>query len=113
MEKYLPQYFFLRIILVILEYYSLKKEKMAAAKDNQELIVRQSQLQRSIELFHLFGIKPSLQEVCRLSQILTQFIFDGDHKSADIKQFEKVMGITQHTTNVATKEVTDLLTQKQ
>ena len=86
---------------------------MAAPKDRDDLIVRQSQMERSIELFHLFGIKPSLQEVCRLSQILTQFIFDGDHKSADIKQFEKVMGITQHTTNVVKKEVIDLLTQNQ
>jgi hypothetical protein len=86
---------------------------MAAAATKDEMIVRQSQMERSIELFHLFGIKPSLQEVCRLSQILTQFIFDGDHKSADIKQFEKVMGITQHTTNVVKKEVIDLLTQNQ
>ena len=86
---------------------------MAAAKDNQELIVRQSQLQRSIELFQLIGIKPSVREVCRLSQILTDFIFNGDYNSADIKKFEEVMGITQHTTNVAKKKVTDLLTQNQ
>jgi hypothetical protein len=86
---------------------------MAAAKDNQELIVRQSQLQRSIELFHLIGIKPSVREVCRLSQILTQFIFDGDVNNPDIKKFEDAMGITQHTTNVAKKKVTDLLTQNQ
>ena len=86
---------------------------MAAAKDNQELIVRQSQLQRSIELFQLIGIKPSIREVCRLSQILTQFIFDGDVNNPDIKKFEEVMDITQHTTNVAKKKVTDLLTQNQ
>lgn len=86
---------------------------MAQAKDNQEMIVRQSQMERAIEMFHLLNIKPSVQEVCRLSQILTQFIYDGDYKSADIKQFEKVMGITQHSTNVVKKEVIDLLTQKQ
>lgn len=86
---------------------------MAAAKDNQELIVRQSQLQRSIELFHLIGIKPSVREVCRLSQILTQFIFDGDVNNPEIKKFEEVMGITQHTTDVAKKKVIDLLTQNQ
>jgi hypothetical protein len=85
---------------------------MAQAKDNQELIVRQSQLQRSIELFQLIGIKPSVREVCRLSQILTEFIFNWDVNNKDIKQFEKAMGITQHTTNVATKELIDLLTQK-
>jgi|LakMenEpi03Aug12_release.lakeMendotaPanAssembly.Ray.scaffolds.fasta_scaffold349270_4 hypothetical protein len=70
---------------------------MAAAKDNQEVIVRQSQLQRSIELFQLLNIKPSVREVCRLSQILTQFIFDGDINNNDIKQFEKVMGIKPHS----------------
>lgn len=73
---------------------------MAVAKDNQELIVRQSQLQRSIELFTLLGIKPSVQEVCRLSQILTQFIYDGDVKNPDILQFQKVMGIKPHSTPI-------------
>jgi hypothetical protein len=70
---------------------------MAVAKDNQELIVRQSQLQRSIELFTLLGIKPSVQEVCRLSQILTQFIYDGDVNNEDIKKFQKAMGIKPHS----------------
>lgn len=85
---------------------------MAAAKDNQELIVRQSQLQRSIELFQLMGIKPSVREVCRLSQILTQFIFDGDVNSKDIKQFEKVMNITPHSNYLSSKENIDSLKQK-
>ena len=85
---------------------------MAAAKDNQELIVRQSQLQRSIEIFQLIGIKPSVREVCRLSQILTQFIFDGDINNKDIKQFEKVMGIESHSTAVASKEIIDILKEK-
>ena len=85
---------------------------MASPKDWDDLIVRQSQMERSIELFHLLQIKPSVREVCRLSQILTQFIFDGDVNHKDIKQFEKEMGITQHTTTVAKKEVVDLLTQK-
>jgi hypothetical protein len=76
---------------------------MAAAKDNQELIVRQSQLQRSIELFHLLNIKPSVREVCRLSQILTQFIFDGDVNNKDITQFEKIMGITSNSITIKNK----------
>lgn len=82
---------------------------MAQAKDNQELIIRQSQLQRSIELFNLLDIKPSVREVCRLSQILTQFIFDGDVNNIDIKQFEKVMGIKSHSTLVVSKEIVDSL----
>jgi hypothetical protein len=85
---------------------------MAAAKDNQELIVRQSQLQRAIELFQLMGIKPSVREVCRLSQILTQFIFDGDQNNPDIKQFEKMMGIKPHSSYITSKENIDSLKEK-
>jgi len=70
---------------------------MAVAKDNQEIIIRQSQLQRSIELFTLLRIKPSVQEVCRLSQILTQFIYDGDVNNEDIKKFQKAMDIKPHS----------------
>lgn len=77
---------------------------MAAPKDNQEVIVRQSQMERAIELFQLLGIKPSVREVCRLSQILTQFIFDGDVNNNDIKQFEKIMGITPHANYQSSKE---------
>ena len=73
---------------------------MAAAATKDEMIVRQSQMERSIELFHLLNIKPSVREVCRLSQILTQFIFDGDVNNKDITQFEKIMGITPHSITI-------------
>lgn len=53
-----------------------------------EIIVRQSQLQRAIEIYTLTGQKPSVQEVCRLSQILTEFIFTWDEKSDSIKKFD-------------------------
>jgi hypothetical protein len=82
---------------------------MAAPKDNQEIIVRQSQMERAIQMFQLMGIKPSVREVCRLSQILTQFIFDGNQNHPDIKQFEKVMGIKSHSTLVASTEIIDSL----
>ena len=82
---------------------------MAAPKDKDELIVRQSQMERAIELFHLLQIKPSVREVCRLSQILTQFIFNGDENHPDIKQFEKVLGIKAHSTLVVSKEIIDTL----
>ena len=72
-----------------------------ATPTQQELIVRQSQLQRSIEMFQLMGIKPSVREVCRLSQILTDFIFDWNEKSVAIKDFEKAMGIKHHSGLVA------------
>jgi hypothetical protein len=54
-----------------------------------EIIVRQSQLQRAIEIYTLLNEKPSVQEICRLSQILTEFIFTWDEKSEDLKNFDK------------------------
>jgi len=77
-----------------------------ASKD--EMIVRQSQMERSIELFQLMGIQPSVREVCRLSQILTQFIFDWDEKAQGIKDFEKAMGIKHHSGIIA-KDLIELL----
>jgi hypothetical protein len=53
-----------------------------------EIIVRQSQLQRAIEIYTLTGKKPSLAKICRLSQILTEFIFTWDYKSDSIKKFD-------------------------
>jgi hypothetical protein len=82
---------------------------MAAPRDKDELIVRQSQMERAIEMFQLLEIKPSVREVCRLSQILTQFIFDGNQNHSDIKQFEKIMGIKSHSTLVVSKEMVDTL----
>ena len=68
-----------------------------------ELIVRQSQLQRSIEIFQLTGRKPSIQEICRLSQVLTEFIFTWDYKSEALKNFDKL---------ILKEELVDKLTPK-
>ncbi len=57
--------------------------------NKDEIIVRQSQLQRAIEIYTLLGQKPSVQEVCRLSQILTEFIFTWDVSAPDMKKFDK------------------------
>lgn len=56
-------------------------------KDKDELIVRQSQLDRAIQLFELLEVKPSVKEVCRLSQILTEFIFTWDLDNEDLNKF--------------------------
>jgi hypothetical protein len=56
--------------------------------NKDEIIVRQSQMQRAIEMYALIGEKPSLAEVCRLSQLLTEFIFTWDYKSKGIKDFD-------------------------
>jgi len=64
----------------------MQSEIKVPSKD--EIIVRQSQMQRAIEMYALIGEKPSLGEVCRLSQLLTEFIFTWDHKSKGIKDFD-------------------------
>lgn len=79
----------------------MNQEVKAPTKD--ELIVRQSQLQRSIEIFQLTGRKPSIQEICRLSQVLTEFIFTWDHKSEALKNFDKL---------ILKQELVDKLTPK-
>ena len=56
---------------------------------DDEQTIRQSQLERAIELFRLFQIKPSLREVLRLSQILTDFQYNWDLNSYEIIKFEK------------------------
>jgi len=66
-----------------------KKSKKTPAKDNQELIVRQSQMQRAIEMFTLIDYQPNVREVCRLSIILTNFIFDWDTAAAELKAFDE------------------------
>lgn len=57
-----------------------------------EIIVRQSQMERAIEIFALTGRKPSLQEICRLSKVLTEFIFTWDEKAETLKNFDKWTG---------------------
>jgi tRNA A37 N6-isopentenylltransferase MiaA len=63
-------------------------EQTTRIPTKDEIIVRQSQLQRAIEIYTLTGQVPSVQEVCRLSQILTEFIFTWDEKSEPIKKFD-------------------------
>lgn len=53
-----------------------------------EVIVRQSQMQRAIELYTLINYQPTVVEVCRLSQILTEFIFTWDLKAKELKDFD-------------------------
>jgi len=55
---------------------------------NGECIIRQSQLERAIELFKLFEVKPTLREVLRLSQVLTDFQYNWELNTYSIMQFE-------------------------
>lgn len=54
-----------------------------------ECIIRQSQLERAIDLFKLFEVKPSLREVLRLSQILTDFQYSWEINHYEILKFEE------------------------
>jgi hypothetical protein len=46
-------------------------EQTLKTPSKDELIVRQSQLQRAVEIYTLTGQRPTVQQICRLSQILT------------------------------------------
>jgi hypothetical protein len=52
------------------------------------------------------GQKPSVQEICRLSQILSEFIFTWDEKSESMKKFDK------HITGELKKDLITDLTKK-
>jgi len=64
------------------------KNTNPAVREN-ERIIRQSQLERAIELFKLFEVKPTLREVLRLSQILTNFQYDWNLSHYELVKFEK------------------------
>lgn len=53
-----------------------------------ERIIRQSQLERAIEMFELFEVKPTLREVLRLSQLLTNFQYDWNVHNYELIKFE-------------------------
>ena len=56
---------------------------------DSEHIIRQSQLERAIELFKLFEVKPTLREVLRLSQLLTDFQYNWNLNSYHLIKFEQ------------------------
>jgi hypothetical protein len=78
---------------------------MKEAKRNGESIIRQSQLERSVEIFTLLGIQPSLKGILRLSQILVEFQYDWDLQSADIEKFDTHYGL-QKPSQIKSKEQT-------
>jgi hypothetical protein len=63
------------------------KNTTASLREN-ERIIRQSQMERSIELFQLFEVKPTLREVLRLSQLLTNFQYDWNVNNYELMKFE-------------------------
>jgi hypothetical protein len=84
---------------------------MKVANDKDELIVRQSQMQRAIELCTLMDFKPSIKQVCRISQILTQFIFDWDLNNKDLIAMDK--HITEHQQRMMETELQKILQNEQ
>lgn len=57
-------------------------------KEN-ELQVRQNQLNTAIEAFKVMQVKPTLKELLRLSQVLTDFVYDNNLNTYEIAKFEK------------------------
>jgi hypothetical protein len=59
----------------------------------QELIVRQAQVNSTIEFFKLIGKKPTLKDVLQISTMMEQFIYNGYSK-----QFidEKISKVDEH-----------------
>jgi hypothetical protein len=62
-------------------------EVKAPTKD--EIIIRQSQLERAIEIFQISGKTPSVRQICRLSKLLTHFIWTWDENAQELKDFDK------------------------
>ena len=67
----------------------MDKQFNKEATRNGESIIRQSQLERAIEIFTLMGVKPSLREILRLSQILTEFQYTWNLNNYELIKFEK------------------------
>ena len=67
----------------------MDKQFNKEATRNGESIIRQSQLERAIEIFKLMEVKPSLREILRLSQILTEFQYTWNLNNYELIKFEK------------------------
>lgn len=67
----------------------MDKQFNKEATRNGESIIRQSQLERAIEIFTLMEVKPSLREILRLSQILTEFQYTWNLNNYELIKFEK------------------------
>lgn len=63
-----------------------------------ELSLRQTQLDSAIKVFELMGVKPSLRELLRLSQILTDFQYSWNINNYEIMKFEKHFNQTTNET---------------
>jgi len=63
----------------------------------QELIVRQAQINSTIEYFKLVGKKPSMTDVLKVSTMLEQFIYKGYSK-----QFmeDAISKVDEHINNI-------------
>jgi hypothetical protein len=60
----------------------------------QKLIVRQSQMERAIQYSTLMGIKPTPQDLLMISDVFTDFIFDGKTKEVmdRARKMDKYLG---------------------
>lgn len=87
-----------------------KKTTARPPKDNQELIVRQSQMERAIEVFTLINYQPTVREICRLSQILTDFQFNWDLNAKELKDFDDY--VMEQKQNIIKSQIESLINDK-
>jgi hypothetical protein len=62
----------------------------------QELIVRQSQINATIEYFKLVDKKPNLSDVIRISTMMTKYVQDGYNKELG----ESFLKIDEHINTI-------------
>jgi hypothetical protein len=82
------------------------KNTTPTLRDN-ERIIRQSQLDRAIDMCKLFEIKPTLREVLRLSQLLTNFQYDWNLNNYELVKFE------QHFNQKTSDKITEHIPHQQ
>jgi len=55
----------------------------------QQLIVRQSQMERAIQYCTLIGIKPNPSDLLSIADVFTEFVFNG--RTKDVMERTKLM----------------------
>lgn len=66
---------------------------MNSEKERQQSIVRQSQMERTIEMFTMLNVVPdNITPVIALHQILTEYILEGEHDKVRVEKFNKWLG---------------------
>lgn len=84
---------------------------MNTEKERQQSIVRQSQMERTIEMFGMLGVVPdNITSVLALHQILTDYILTGEFDKNRVKNFNTWLGNYKQTSKSKEEDVRNLET---